>query len=243
MRAKTLWLMCLGLTFVAALVAALFWHVPVPVLVTWGLGGACLLWAVLVITLPWNLYFEAREVLLDMAASQQRGIVVPEDRIAMARQVARRMLATSILLHAVSALVMGLVAFTRDENWAWWFSGLYLFSTLVRPAWEYHRHLLLRLRQLRQEVHYPRNDVLSLVGDVGALQQASREHEREYREVFTMLRALEAQMNARDNELDRKVTAVGRSLEETVNKLTDNQEIISGIKAFLRLVQNGTARS
>jgi hypothetical protein len=30
---------------------------------------------------------------------------------------------------------------------------------------------------------------------------------------------------------------VARKFEETIDRLTDNQEIISGIKAFLRLVQ------
>jgi hypothetical protein len=242
MRARGLLVFCLGLAFVAALAAAFFLHVPVALLVTCALGAACLVWGALVITLPWNLYFEARAVLTDMAASRERGINVALDREAEARTVARRMLGASVGLHLASSAGMAVVAASSGEQWAWWFAGFYLLSTAVRPAWEYHRYLLMRLRQLKQEVHYPRNDVLALVEDVMVLKRQSAEHEAEYREVFQMVRVLEAQTQARDAELDRKVTGVGRSLEETVNKLTDNQEIISGIKAFLRLVQTGPAR-
>jgi hypothetical protein len=41
----------------------------------------------------------------------------------------------------------------------------------------------------------------------------------------------------RSEESQRQLDAVARRFEETIDRLTDNQEIISGIKAFLRLVQ------
>ena len=37
-------------------------------------------------------------------------------------------------------------------------------------------------------------------------------------------------------ELRGKVHAVGRELETTISRLTDNQEVIRGIQAFVRLV-------
>lgn len=39
----------------------------------------------------------------------------------------------------------------------------------------------------------------------------------------------------RGEETGRRIAAVGREFEPTVNRLTDNQEIIAGLKAFLRL--------
>ena len=44
-------------------------------------------------------------------------------------------------------------------------------------------------------------------------------------------------MRAGDQENGRKLDAVARKFEETIDRLTDNQEIIAGIKAFLRLIQ------
>ncbi|WP_171064386.1 hypothetical protein [Actinomadura soli] len=44
-----------------------------------------------------------------------------------------------------------------------------------------------------------------------------------------------------DGELDRRLDAMGRQFEETVARLTDNQEVIAGIKAFLRMLRTETA--
>jgi len=41
---------------------------------------------------------------------------------------------------------------------------------------------------------------------------------------------------AETSELRQNIHAIGREFETTVSRLTDNQEIISGIQAFVRLV-------
>ncbi|TXS19210.1 hypothetical protein EAO70_10280 [Streptomyces sp. adm13(2018)] len=39
------------------------------------------------------------------------------------------------------------------------------------------------------------------------------------------------------DETDRRIAALAREFESTVNRLTDNEEIITGLKAFLRLLR------
>jgi hypothetical protein len=51
------------------------------------------------------------------------------------------------------------------------------------------------------------------------------------------LRDLVKGCELRDHELDRRLDAVGRQFEDTISRLTDNQEVIAGIKAFLRLLR------
>ena len=41
----------------------------------------------------------------------------------------------------------------------------------------------------------------------------------------------------RHQNLEKRFMSLARTFEETVNRLTDNQQIIGGIKAFLRLIQ------
>ncbi|GAA3483422.1 hypothetical protein [Streptomyces yanii] len=45
----------------------------------------------------------------------------------------------------------------------------------------------------------------------------------------------------RTEEANRRIAALGREFESTVNRLTDNQEIIAGVKAFLRLLRSTDA--
>ncbi|MFC9244832.1 hypothetical protein ACFT7S_12595 [Streptomyces sp. NPDC057136] len=46
-----------------------------------------------------------------------------------------------------------------------------------------------------------------------------------------------ASVYQRADGADRKITALAREFEATVNRLTDNQEIITGLKSFLRLLR------
>ncbi|MFE0805388.1 hypothetical protein [Streptomyces sp. NPDC058812] len=50
--------------------------------------------------------------------------------------------------------------------------------------------------------------------------------------------ALTASVYARADDADRRITALGREFETTVNRLTTNEEIISGVRAFLRLMRS-----
>jgi len=64
-------------------------------------------------------------------------------------------------------------------------------------------------------------------------------HCKELQELQQGQRQLAEAARAGDQQLDRKLDSVARKFEETIDRLTDNQEIITGIKAFLRLVQPG----
>src|SRR5215470_1176758 len=55
-------------------------------------SGAALAWLILLLAVPWNLYFAARGVLTQMAVSRARGIGVPDAEQAEAGRIERRML-------------------------------------------------------------------------------------------------------------------------------------------------------
>jgi hypothetical protein len=74
--------------------------------------------------------------------------------------------------------------------------------------------------------------VQHLEGSVTHLLEAEKGLRKELGEV-------RAQGQQRAAELERRLSAVARRFEETIDRLTDNQQIISGIKAFLRLIQQG----
>lgn len=231
------------LAILAAFAAVFFLSVPVAVVATWGMGVLCLVWLVVLITLPWNVYFKAREVLADMATAKERGLTVSPDRWKEATQLRKRALITSLLLHALSAACIGVVAWWTGSMWAAGFSAFYLVSCLFRPGFEMHRYIQARLRQLTEDVRFPRDDVVRLQAEVArvaselkALQDTVEQHRVD---AGTLATRVEQQAQAsvqRDMALDVKVVAISRKFEDTVNKLSDNKELISGIKAFLRLI-------
>lgn len=226
-----------GVGLCGAVLVAFHFQVPLTLVATVGAGIACLAWLVVIVVLPWNLYFQARHLLFELGRSKEKGLGVQPQAEAEARAVESRMLKVSVGLHLVSAGLLALGAWLSGERLGNAFAALYLLSTLFRPAVEYYRFLRARLTTALDEVKYPRDDLQRLLGEVRQL-LLDRDAQGQALERLREEQAAQgAAMLAGDREAQRRLDAVARKFEETIDRLTDNQEIISGIKAFLRLVQ------
>jgi chromosome segregation ATPase len=133
--------------------------------------------------------------------------------------------------------VAAAVTAASGGRWGYVFAGFYLLSGFLRPAAEYYRYLRQRLGHLAAEVRFPRDDVQALRVEVARLQGQADSSTHAEAELRRQLGELEKLSAARQLELERKLSSLARTFEETVDRLTDNQQIISGIKAFLRLLQ------
>jgi hypothetical protein len=234
---KTLVSFLSGLALGAAALGLMYFGVQLELVVTLAAGAACLGWLGLVVVLPWNVHFQARHALLEAERSRRAGIAVDAEREREARQVAARMRWVAIGLHLGSAALLAFGAWLYARPLGYVFAGLFLFTTFFRPALEYYRALRRRLGDFLEETKYPRADVVTLVADVRRLESEVAAHEKSLEASAERLTQVDAAGQARDAEHRRKLDAVARRFEETLDRLTDNQEIISGIKAFLRLVQ------
>lgn len=240
-RMRSFGVVVLILAYVAALGVAMWRDVPPETLITWGAGGAALIWLVVLVTLPWNLHFHAREVLAEMRRSKEAGINVTAEQFAFAERVKRMTLITSIGVHVLSAGVALAVAVFADAKLGYPFAGFYLLSCLVRPATAAVQQVRRRLTALAEDTRFPRHDVMQLrsqveqsAADVVRIDEAIKEM-RERHEAHVVL--LEKQRA----ELEGKLATVTRKFEESLDRLTDNRELIGGIKAFLRMVREGGA--
>lgn len=70
-----------------------------------------------------------------------------------------------------------------------------------------------------------------------ALEEKAEEQYKALAELRRTVDALTMSTYERAEEVDRRIAALGREFESTVNRLTDNQDIIAGVKAFLRLLR------
>ncbi|WP_306327040.1 hypothetical protein [Streptomyces venezuelae] len=229
---------------VGALVLGYAVGVPPGTLLAVGAGTLGLLWLLLLLTAPWNLYFRAHAVLGEIAVSREKGIAVSPERDAETRRIARVMLRVAVAGHVVTAGAALAVALATGREAGHWFAGFFLLSTFFRPAGAYFGRLRGRLRVLLRDVTFPRDDVVALTGRVTALESGASvldgKAEEQYRALAELRRTVDAvalSAHGRADETDRRIAALAREFESTVNRLTDNEEIITGLKAFLRLLR------
>ncbi|WP_211592875.1 hypothetical protein [Microbispora sp. H10836] len=233
---------------IAGIVLVYVVDVPPPVVVSLGFGALCLLWLIVLLTVPWNLYFQAHTLIHEIRVSRERGVAVSPEREAEARRIAVRMRRAAVAAHLVSAVLLAAITYFSGETVGYYFAVFYLLGTFFRPAGAWFSHLRSRMTTMLEEVRYPREDVVTLTGRVDALEARAEESEARAAELAELLDSLAGETRAgfhtataRGDALDHRLDAMGRTFEDSLSRLTDNQEVLSGIKAFLRLIRSETA--
>ncbi len=153
-----------GLIFVALLAFGLlqWFQIPAGSLWDWAIGIGIFEWAVLIVTVPWNIYFSAQSVLQTGKESQAREIAVDEQQLQYARNIATKSLLVAISLHLGTAIGLYWLAVSGITPLGYWSSAGVLLLTLLRPAISTYEYLAIRLRSMEDQFAYPRADILEL---------------------------------------------------------------------------------
>jgi hypothetical protein len=173
----------IGIAALALLVfSVLQWfHIPAGNFLDWVIGGATFWWLLVIVTVPWNVYFQAKEVLAESGQSSEKGIPVDEKQLNYVTVLAKRSLLVAIGLHFVSTVGLYLLAATGVSAVGYISSGAALLLTILRPAIRAYEYLYARLSMIRQEFKYPREDIVELRNRVNTIE--------------TTLQALQEQLN------------------------------------------------
>jgi uncharacterized protein YoxC len=267
------WLALFALGTAVALLVTWLAHVTgvsLRTLLSVGVGAIALGWLILLVAVPWNLYFAARRVVIEMGVSAERGIAIPPAQQAEAGRIARRLLWFALGGHVVTALVTALITYFSGETIGYYFTAFYLLSVTIRPAIAYFAHLRERISALSRESTHPREDVVTLrqrVDDLAAsvkglnaqLPHAMRGLTEDLRRTESRLtddisharstlaadlaRVQDAQASdrelarSRDEDLGRRIDKMIRRMQETLDGLTDHQEVQAGIRALVRMIR------
>ena len=164
----------ISLGIIAAILAGIIqWlNISAGSLVDWLIGIASFWWLLIIVTIPWNIYFDARETLTEANSSQEKGIQVDLKPLNYVRKVARWSIIGAITLHLFSAFALYLLAATGISNVGYVSSGLTLLLTILRPAIRGYQYLTTRLSTIKKEVKYPREDAIELRVRVETLETA-----------------------------------------------------------------------
>ncbi|MEC4895262.1 MAG: hypothetical protein SAL07_06555 [Oscillatoria sp. PMC 1051.18] len=137
-------------------------HIPAGSLVDWLIGIASFWWLLVIVTVPWNVYFDAREVLAEAAVSEEKNIPVDQKKINYVKIVSRWSLVVAIALHLISAIALYWLAAVGISAVGYASSAATVLLTALRPTIRGYQYLAMRLHMIRQEVKYPREDIFEL---------------------------------------------------------------------------------
>ncbi|AHJ31194.1 hypothetical protein PN465_16770 [Nodularia spumigena CS-584] len=145
----------------------------------WVIAGASFWWLLVIVTVPWNVHFQAKEVLAEAAQSREKQIPVDDKQVNYVRVLAKRSLWVAIALHLFSAVGLYTLAATGISAVGYISSGAALLLTILRPAIRAYEYLYARLRMIRQEFQYPREDVMELRNRFYALEDTVKRLEEQ----------------------------------------------------------------
>lgn len=153
-----------GLSLIVLLAfAVLQWfHIPSGNFLDWVIGTASFWWLTVIVTVPWNIHFEAKSVLVDATESQKQGITIDPQQVEYASKITRRSLWVAITLHILSAAGLYGLAATGISAIGYVSSAAALLLTALRPAIGLYLYLAERLGKIRHTFRYPREDVMEV---------------------------------------------------------------------------------
>jgi hypothetical protein len=225
-------------------------NIPTGNFLDWVIGGATFWWLLLIVTVPWNIHFDAKEVLAEAEDSVKKEIRIDEKQLKYVRLVASRSLWVAIGLHLVSTVGLYALALAGISVVGYIGSGAALLLTVLRPAIRAYQYLAARLSMVRREFSYPREDVIELRSRVTTLEfkieqlanlldtnnpnsfisQQIRNWEvqtRDLENISADLKQLKSNNQAEHQQLAREA-------ENAISQLTTDSEILSHARELVR---------
>lgn len=154
----------IGIVFSVLLVFGILkWlQIPTGSFLDWVIAVAIFEWLLAIVTIPWNIHFEAKEVIAEATESTEKGIKIEQKQVNYAQVIAKRSLFAAITLHLISAIGFYTLAVLGISAIGYLGSVAALLLTILRPAVRAYQYLAARLTMIRQQVKYPREDILEL---------------------------------------------------------------------------------
>ncbi len=244
----------LGIAIVLGLITLVVYAVshwistPPGTFADWMVGLGATIWLVVIVTVPWNLHFEAKAVVRDARRSKERDIQVDQQELAYAKKVAKSALWIALGLHLISAIALYSLAHFEISVVGYFGAGATLLLTLLRPAIRAYEFISDRLATLRQEVSFPREDVISLQNKVteieGLLQyfqetQTTRSdtHEQDLQTHAQQLQHLKDGLTNLTTANDAAHLKLAEETRHAVAQLTEDGKFINNIVEIIRFIK------
>ena len=189
-----------------------WFHIPAGNFLDWVIGGASFEWLLVIVTVPWNIHFQAKEVLAEGVQSAEKGIPVDDKQLKYVMVLAKRSLLAAIALHLLSAFGLYTLAATGISAVGYVSSGAALLLTALRPAISAYEYLYARLTMIHQEWKYPREDIVELRHRVDSMEVMLKRLEEQLNPEHPYSLAAKQQLDS--EETRQELARLGASLEK-----------------------------
>jgi hypothetical protein len=229
-------------------------HVPTGRFIDWVIAVAVFEWLLVIVTVPWNIHFEAKQVLADAEQSQAKKITIDTKQVKYAQTIAQRSLVVAITLHLISAIGLYGLAIAGISAVGYISSGAALLLTVLRPAVRTYEYLAARLIAIRQEFKYPREDIVELRYRFTTLEETVKGLEKqlnleisdswtatqqryweENRKQIAHLGASLAELSAANNLEHERLS---REARNAIAQITDDGRFLEHVREILRFFKN-----
>jgi hypothetical protein len=141
-------------------------NIPAGEMIDWVVGIVAFWWLTGITTLPWNMYFTAKDLLNDAEISQKKGITVDQEDVNYAEKKAKLFLRIAVVLHVVSAAALYLLAHFDISSIGYFAAIVAAVLTFVRPSYRLYDYIIGRLQAMQHKMLYPREDAYELRAEI-----------------------------------------------------------------------------
>ncbi|MEG5175992.1 hypothetical protein [Microcoleus sp. B3-D7] len=237
--------------FLLLVFAILQWlHVSAGSFIDWVIAIAIFEWLLLIVTVPWNIHFEAKEVLAQAAESTKKNIAVDQEQVKYVTLLVSRSLFAAIALHLFSAIALYALAAAGISAVGYLSSGAALLLTVLRPAIRGYQYLAQRLTTIRSQFLYPREDIVELRSRLAGLESTVRNlsdqlnsddpnswaavQNREREAIRRQLTTLSASLQSFQATNQAEHTKLARDAESAIAQLTDDGQFLNHVREIIR---------
>ncbi|MEY3868496.1 MAG: hypothetical protein RLZZ338_2387 [Cyanobacteriota bacterium] len=225
-------------------------HIAAGNFLDWVIAIAIFEWLLLIVTVPWNIHFEAKQVLAEAEESRKKSITVDQKQIQYVMMLASRSLVIAIALHLISAIGFYTLAVTGISSLGYITSAAALLLTFLRPAIRLYQYLSLRLSMIRQEFFYPRQDTMELRSRMETLEFQVQSltdkfnsdnpnswvsnQEQQWQVTKTTLTRLAASIEDFKSTNDAEHQKLARDSVNAIAQLTTDSQVLNNVREIIR---------
>lgn len=229
-------------------------NIPTGNFLDWVIGGATFWWLLLIVTVPWNIHFDAKEVLAEAEDSVKKAIKIDGKQLQYVKQVARRSLWVAIGLHIISTVGLYALAVAGISVVGYIGSGAALLLTVLRPSIRAYQYLASRLAMVRRQFSYPREDIVELrerfslveykVQELEALLDSNNPNSfiskqlRRWQVQEQDLQALSTDLKQLKSTNQAEHQKLARDAENAIAQLTTDSEVLSHVREIVRFFKD-----
>jgi hypothetical protein len=230
-----------------------FLQVPSGNLIDWLIGVGIFWWLLTIVVIPWNVYFEAKEVINEAQSSEEKNIQFDPSYLNYVKTVCFWSLMIAIGLHLISAIALYGLALFQVTPLGYSSAIATLLLTFLRPSVRFYQYLATRLAMIRQEIKYPRHDVLILQNQVETLitqvkvlesqldlndgQSWVSQQQKKWQEIQREVKILRNLLEQFDNQNQREHQQISQEAKNAIAQLTEDSQFLTHVREIIRFIK------